>query len=101
MDEKAEAKREKNIEKAEKTIRKLQKRAQRINKKGTEYQENNHAASQYAYIYFQSMNGKQKFLDAMNIGFFKRMKLWCCKKNKTKEEDISHKYLDNKWPAIQ
>jgi len=52
------------------------------------------------YIQFQSMNGKQKFLDSFKIGSCRRdciMKCGCC----GKRSDIEHKYLGSSWPKAR
>jgi len=67
----------------------LQKQARKILKDGNEYKENNPANCRYAYIQFQSMNGKQKFLKAMDINSCRRCMLRC----KKQQDTIEHKYL--------
>ena len=52
--------------------------------------------ARYAYVQFQSMNGKDKFLKAMDIGCCTR----CCMKCKKTDDLIAHKYMQGKWPAI-
>ena len=42
------------------------------------------------------MNGKEKFLKAMNIGCCKRMFMRCNKQGK----ELEHKYLANRWPEV-
>lgn len=47
------------------------------------------------------MNGKEKFLRAMNVSLARRFWYWfcrCCYKNKL--ADIQHKYFQGKWPKI-
>ena len=43
------------------------------------------------------MNGKQKFLKAMDIGCCKRCRLRC----KNQGDTIKHKYLAGDWPAVE
>ena len=43
------------------------------------------------------MNGKEKFLKAMDIGCYRR----CCLRCQKKEDTIAHKYLANKWPSVK
>ena len=42
------------------------------------------------------MNGKRKFLKAMNIGACKR---WCLRMKK-KQDTIEHKYMAGSWPEV-
>ena len=43
------------------------------------------------------MNGKKKFLEAMNIGCCKR----CTKMCSNKHDEIMHKYLGGRWPEVK
>ena len=47
----------------------------------------------YSYIQFQSMNGKQKFLKAMDVGKCKR---YC----PCGDKRLKNKYLGKRWPAV-
>ena len=53
--------------------------------------------ARYAYVQFQSMNGKQKFLKAMDIGCWKRCRLRCS----NKLGPIEHKYIAGDWPDVE
>lgn len=44
------------------------------------------------------MNGREKFLRAFQISFFKRTYWLLC--NKTKYKEIEHKYIGGRWPQI-
>jgi len=43
------------------------------------------------------MNGKKKFIEAMDINACKR----CCLKCQKKDDTIAHKYLGGKWPLVE
>ena len=43
------------------------------------------------------MNGKRKFIKAMDIGCCKRFILRC----KKREDEIAHKYISGKWPQVE
>ena len=77
-------------------IKKEDYKAKAILKKGNEYKENNTATARYAYIQFQSMNGKNKFIKAMDINCCKR----CCLRCQKKHDEIAHKYIAGKWPTV-
>ena len=68
-----------------------------ILKAGNEYKENNPAACRYAYVQFQSMNGKKKFLKAMDINCCRRGIMRC----KKQDDEIAHKYISGKWPHVE
>ena len=70
-------------------IKKLQTKSKNILKQGNEYKQNNPASARYAFVQFQSMNGKNKFLKAMDINACQRFWLRC----KKKDESIADKYL--------
>jgi len=42
------------------------------------------------------MNGKEKFMKAMNIGICKR----CIMKCKRQSDELDHKYLGGRWPTV-
>lgn len=88
---------EKAIEDLKLKIKELQKKAKEILKQGNSYKETNPASCRYAYVQFQSMNGKKKFLKAMNIGCCKRCWIRC----QGKQDEIAHKYLGGKWPEVK
>ena len=67
--------------KVKESIKKEDQKAKAILKKGNEYKENNVASARYAYVQFQSMNGKEKFIKALDIGCCKRCILRCQKKH--------------------
>jgi len=43
------------------------------------------------------MNGKKKFMKAMNVSACERMKLKC----KKRQGEIEHKYIAGKWPKVE
>lgn len=43
------------------------------------------------------MNGKQKFLDALNVSAARRCCIICCGDKKS----IEHKYLGGQWPIVK
>ena len=45
--------------------------------KGQAYKENNLPACRYVFVQFQSMNGKEKFVKAMNINSCRRALMRC------------------------
>jgi hypothetical protein len=66
----------------------------------------------YLFIQFQSMNGKEKFLKALDVSWWKRgwlsfcNKLLCCCKicpcfKAGEWNNIQHKYFEGKWPVIR
>ena len=67
----------------------LQAKSVDIMKKVSEYKENNVATCRYAYIQFQSFNGKEKFRKAMSLGSCRR----CCMRCQGFGGDITHKYM--------
>ena len=54
------------------------------------------ATCRYAYIQFTSMNGKEKFLKAMDVNSCRR----CCIRCKGQTDTIEHKYLAGQWPKV-
>ena len=92
----ADAEPTKAMLKVKASIKKLDKKDRAILKKGNEYKENNVASARYAYVQFQSMNGKDKFIKALDINCCKRCILRCQKK----QDVIAHKYLAGKWPTV-
>ena len=54
----------------------------------------------YAFLQFQSMNGKRKFIEAMNVN--------CCKRNcynyciclRHRRSEVDYKFLGNRWPTV-
>ena len=79
------------------SIKVLQNQAKDLLKAEKEYMNENKPMCVYSYIQFQSMNGKEKFMKAMNIG--------CCKRNlmicRGEKDEIDHKYLGGRWPTVQ
>ena len=67
----------------------IQAKSVNIMKKVNEYKENNVATCRYAYIQFQSFNGKEKFRKAMNLGRCRR----CCVRCRGLGGEIEHKYI--------
>ena len=43
------------------------------------------------------MNGKKKFLKAMNVGGCQR----CCLRCKKNQGSIAHKYIGGRWPIVE
>ena len=85
-----------NIKKTKEKIKTLQVAAKNVLKEGNEYKSNNPASCRYAYVQFQSMNGKKKFIEAMDVNGCKR----CIMKCRKKDDVIAHKYLGGHWPSV-
>jgi hypothetical protein len=71
-------------------------KALEISKGITEYKKMKIENNIYTFLQFQSMNGKQKFLDALDIHPLRRCCINCCGNKK----DIEHKYLGGQWPIV-
>ena len=95
------------IDKNADEIKKLQTEAVKMLEKVKQYKERKSGQCVYAYIQFDSMNGKEKFLRAYKIGAVRRCVLKC----EGRKDEISHKYLGKpkgccscgtgEWPELK
>ena len=78
-------------------IKEAQKEAKSVLKAANDYKKKEPAVCRYAFIQFQSMNGQKKFLEAMEISVWKKIKLMCCRV----EKKNTHKLIGGKWPEVK
>lgn len=62
-----------------------------------EWQANNEPTAVYAFIQFESMNGKNKFLDAMEMSCLKK---FCVRRIMCQDKQNAYKYLSGHWPEV-
>lgn len=78
-------------------IDKLQEMAKKKMGQVEKYNQDHVPEAIYVFITFQSMNGKEKFLEALKVSKCRRCALIC----NGRKSELSHKYIGKHWPDVR